>query len=136
VCFYRGCHEEFKDFFSLEDDDVFCNDVCSVMEVLGHEYNPDQCACSLIYQKWAWRWFHSTMEIDSPLFLWLMQPTWRNVMREWSYCWERLSMMNLSGSYLVISSCGTITRNEILLHKILLFPVRVGQPGQEESLCK
>jgi len=21
---------------------VFCNDVCSVMEVLGHEYNPDQ----------------------------------------------------------------------------------------------
>jgi hypothetical protein len=22
---------------------VFCNYVCSVMEVLGHEYNPDQC---------------------------------------------------------------------------------------------
>ena len=22
------------------------------------------------------------------------------------------------------------------VHKILLFPVRVGQPGQEESLCK
>jgi len=21
---------------------MFCNDVCSVMEVLGHEYNPDQ----------------------------------------------------------------------------------------------
>jgi len=21
---------------------VFCNDVCSIMEVLGHEYNPDQ----------------------------------------------------------------------------------------------
>ena len=21
---------------------VFCNDVCSVMEVLGHEFNPDQ----------------------------------------------------------------------------------------------
>jgi hypothetical protein len=21
---------------------VFCNDVCSVMEILGHEYNTDQ----------------------------------------------------------------------------------------------
>ena len=41
VCFYRGRHEEFKDFFSQEDG-VFCNDVCSIMEVLGHEYNPDQ----------------------------------------------------------------------------------------------
>ena len=42
MCFYRGRHEEFKDFFSQEDGVVFCNDVCSVMAVLGHEYNPDQ----------------------------------------------------------------------------------------------
>ena len=50
MCFYCGCHEEFKDFFSLEDGVMFCNDVCSIMEVLGHVYNPDQ-----------WRLF-----IDSP----------------------------------------------------------------------
>ena len=42
LCFYRGRHEEFKDFFSQEDGVVFCNEVCSVMEVLGHECNPDQ----------------------------------------------------------------------------------------------
>jgi len=42
VCFYRGRHEEFKDFFSQEDGVVFCNGVCSVMEVLGHEFNPYQ----------------------------------------------------------------------------------------------
>ena len=42
VCFYCGCHEEFKVFFSQEDGVVFYNDVCSVMEVLGHEFNPDQ----------------------------------------------------------------------------------------------
>ena len=42
LCFYRGRHEEFKDFFSQEDSVVFCNDVCSVMEVLSHKYNPDQ----------------------------------------------------------------------------------------------
>jgi len=51
VCFYRGRHEEFKDFFSQEGDIVFCNNICSVMEVLGHEYNPDQWLCSLIRQK-------------------------------------------------------------------------------------
>ena len=42
VCFYRERHEKFKAFFSQEDGVVFCNDVCSIMEVLGHEYNPDQ----------------------------------------------------------------------------------------------
>jgi len=42
VCFYRGRHEEFKDFFSQEDGVMFCNDVCFIMEVLGHEYIPDQ----------------------------------------------------------------------------------------------
>ena len=40
--FHRACHNEFKDFFSQEDGVVFYNDVCSVIEVLGHEYNPDQ----------------------------------------------------------------------------------------------
>ena len=42
VCFYCGHHEEFKDFFSQEDGVKFCNDVWSVLEVLGHEYNPDK----------------------------------------------------------------------------------------------
>ena len=60
-------------------------------------------ACSLICQKWAWRWFYFTTEMDSPPFLWLMQPTWRQVLKTWSYCWHRLSMTNLSGSYVVIS---------------------------------
>jgi len=41
-CFYCGRHEEFKDFFSQEDGAVFCNDVCSIVEVLGHVFNPDQ----------------------------------------------------------------------------------------------
>jgi hypothetical protein len=42
VCFYRGRHEEFKDFLSQEGGVVFCNYIRSVMEVLGYEYNPDQ----------------------------------------------------------------------------------------------
>jgi hypothetical protein len=41
MCFYCGCHKGFKDFFSQEDGVMFCN-VCSVMEILGLEYNPDQ----------------------------------------------------------------------------------------------
>jgi len=49
--FYRGRHEEFKDFFSQEDGVVFCNDVCSVMEVLGHECNTDQWRLFIVSSK-------------------------------------------------------------------------------------
>jgi len=42
VCLYHGQPEELQDFFSQEDGVVFCNDVCSVVKVLGHEYKPDQ----------------------------------------------------------------------------------------------
>jgi hypothetical protein len=86
----------------------------------------------LIHQNWSWRWFYSTTEIYSPPFLWLMQPTWRKVMKAWSCCWKRVSMRNVSGSYMVISSCSTVTRNATRVHKILMFPVLVGYPGKEE----
>ena len=42
VCFYRGRHEEFKDFFSQEDGVEFCSDFCSVLKVLGHEFITDK----------------------------------------------------------------------------------------------
>jgi len=58
VCLYHGRHEEFKDFFSLEDGVMLCNDVCSVMEVLGHEYNPDQ-----------WRLFIDSSEVSLKVVL-------------------------------------------------------------------
>ena len=75
MCFYRGRHEDFKAFLPQEDGVMFCNDICSVMEVLGHEYNPD-----------AWRLFIVSSKVNlklvllnngnrSPPFLWLMQPT-------------------------------------------------------------
>jgi hypothetical protein len=37
---------------------VFCNDVCSVMEVLGHEYNPDQ-----------WRFFTDLSKVNLKVVL-------------------------------------------------------------------
>jgi len=58
VCFYHGHHEEFKDFFSQEDGVVFCNDVCSVMEVLGRKYNPDQ-----------WRMFNDSSKVSLKVVL-------------------------------------------------------------------
>jgi hypothetical protein len=42
VCFSSGRYEEFKDLFSQEDCVLFCNDVCSVIEVLGQDYIPDR----------------------------------------------------------------------------------------------
>ena len=56
--FYHGRHEEFKIFFSQEVDVVFCSDICSVTEVLGHEYNPDQ-----------WRLFIDSSKVSLKLVL-------------------------------------------------------------------
>ena len=58
MCFYREFHEEIKDFFSQEDGVVFCNDVCSVMEVFGQEYNPEQ-----------WRFFVDSSKVSLKLVL-------------------------------------------------------------------
>jgi len=58
VCFYCVRHEEFKDLFSLEDCVVFFNDVCTVMEVLGYEYNPD-----------LWRLFIDSSKVSLKLVL-------------------------------------------------------------------
>ena len=56
--FYRGRQEELKDFFSQEDGVVFYNDVCSVMEVLGREYKPEQ-----------WRLFIDSSKVSLKLVL-------------------------------------------------------------------
>ena len=60
VCFYRGRHEEFNDLFSQEDGVVFFNDVCSVMEVLGHEFNPDQWRLFIHSSKMSLKVVYST----------------------------------------------------------------------------
>jgi len=58
VCFYHGCHKEFKSFFSQEDGVVFCNGVCSVMEIVGHKCNPDQ-----------WRLFFDSSKVSLKVVL-------------------------------------------------------------------
>ena len=37
VCF-RNRQEKFQDFYSDENDLVYCNNVCAVMDVLDHEH--------------------------------------------------------------------------------------------------
>jgi hypothetical protein len=39
VYFFRNRHDEFKCFFSQENDLVFCSDICSGMEAVGHQHN-------------------------------------------------------------------------------------------------
>jgi hypothetical protein len=75
VCFYRGCHKEFKDLFSQEEGIVFCNDICSVMEVLGHEYNPDQWLLFIVSSKMGLKLVLLHNGNRFPSFLWLMRPT-------------------------------------------------------------
>jgi hypothetical protein len=37
--YFCNRQDEFRCFFSQENDPVFCNDICSVMEALGHQHN-------------------------------------------------------------------------------------------------
>ena len=102
MCFYRGGRAVFKDFFSQEDSVVFCNDVCSVVEVLGHEYNTDQ-----------WRLFIDSSKVSLKVVLlhdgnrFPPVPLAHATNKKESYesmklLLGRLSMTNLIGSYVVI----------------------------------
>ncbi|UYV70254.1 hypothetical protein LAZ67_7002290 [Cordylochernes scorpioides] len=42
VCFFRKRQDEFQDFYSQENDLVYCNDVVSLMEALGHDHDTEE----------------------------------------------------------------------------------------------
>ncbi|UYV84953.1 hypothetical protein LAZ67_X004087 [Cordylochernes scorpioides] len=42
VCFFRKRQDEFQDFFSQENDLVYCNDAVSLMEALGHDHDTEE----------------------------------------------------------------------------------------------
>jgi len=51
MCFYCGCHEEFKDFFSQESGVMFCNMFVLLCKFLAMNITQISGACSLIRQK-------------------------------------------------------------------------------------
>ena len=137
MCFYRGRHEEFKDFFSKEDGVMFCNDVCSVMEVLGHECNPDE-----------WRLFIDSSKVSLKVILLhninkLPSVPLAHVanMKE-SYESMKLLLGKIKLDEVKRKLCGDLKVVALLLGMQLGYTkycfscVRVVQPGQEESLCK
>jgi hypothetical protein len=42
ICSCCNCQNEFKEFFSQENDLVFCNEDCSVIETVGHQHDPTE----------------------------------------------------------------------------------------------
>ncbi|UYV76619.1 hypothetical protein LAZ67_14001482 [Cordylochernes scorpioides] len=42
VCFFRKRQDEFQDFYSQENDLVYCNAVVSLMEALGHDHDTEE----------------------------------------------------------------------------------------------
>jgi hypothetical protein len=79
---------------------MFCNNVCSIMEVPGHEYNPDQ-----------WCLFTDSSKVSLKVVLLhngnsctsVPLAHAANMKESYESIWESLSMTNLSGSYAVIS---------------------------------
>jgi hypothetical protein len=108
--------------------------VCSFMKVLGHEYNPHQ-----------WRLFIHSSKVVLKLVLLHNGNRFPSVplahaanMKE-SYHSMELLMWTIKYDEFKWKLCGDLKLATLLLglqHKIVLFPVRVGQLGQEESLCK
>ena len=123
MCFYRGRHQEFKDFFSQEEGVVFCNDVCSVIGVLGHEFNPDQ-----------WRLFIDSSKVSLNVVLLHNGSNFPSVplaqTADMKESYESMKLLlgkikydefkwKLSGDLKVVAH----TQNATRVHKILLFPV-------------
>jgi len=115
VCFYRGRHEEFKDFSSQEDG-VFCNDICSIMEVLCHEYNPDQ-----------WRLFIDSSKVSLNAVLLHNGNSFpsvplvhtANMKESYESIWEILSRKNLSMWW--SQGCGTVIGMQLGFTKYCCF---------------
>ena len=42
ICFFRNRQNEFREFFSQENDLLFCNYVFSFTEALGHQHDPPE----------------------------------------------------------------------------------------------
>jgi hypothetical protein len=137
VCFSHGCHEEFNDFFSQEDGVLFCNDVCSLLEVLGQEYNPE----------W-WHLFIDSSKVSLKVVLPHNGNRFHSIplaqaanMRETCESMKLLLIKvkydefkwKLYGDLKVVA---LLLGMQLWVHKLLLFPVRVGEPGQKESLSK
>ena len=147
MCFYHGRHEEYKDFFSKEDGVMFCNGVCPIMEVLGHECNPDQWCLFIDSSKVSLKvvLLHNGNKFPSiPLVhAATMKESYESVklllgkIKYGEFKWK-LCDLKLWHCY---SECNSVTQKLLFpvqvgwSHKILLFPVHEGQPGQEESLC-
>jgi predicted nucleic acid-binding Zn ribbon protein len=107
------------------------------MEVLGHEYNTDQ-----------WRLFNDWSKVSLKVVPLHNGNRFRSIplahatnMKE-SYESMKLLLGKIKYDEFKWKLCGhlkvvgNVTQNANGVHKILLFPVRVGQPGQEESLCR
>ena len=38
MCFFRNCQRDFQDLYSEENNSLYCNKICAVMDVLDHEH--------------------------------------------------------------------------------------------------
>jgi len=41
ICFFQNSQNKFKEFFSPNNDLVFCN-ICSIIKALGHKHDPTE----------------------------------------------------------------------------------------------
>ena len=51
ICFFHNFQNDFKEFFFQENDLLYCNDVCSVIEILKKQHDLTECRLFIDYSK-------------------------------------------------------------------------------------
>ena len=51
MCFFRNRQEEFQDLYSEENDLVYFNNICAVIDVLDHEHKTTEWRLFIAYSK-------------------------------------------------------------------------------------
>jgi hypothetical protein len=99
---FWNCQNKFKNFFSQENDPVLCNDVCSVMEALGHQHNPTERRLFIDSSKISIKVVLLHNWNNFPSVLLAHSETWKTPMKIWNYFWKRSSMKNIIGTFVEI----------------------------------
>jgi hypothetical protein len=100
---------------------LFCNDVCSVIEALGHQHDPTEWRLFTDSSKASLKavLLHNGNKIASvPMLLKLKSP-----MKICNYFWKRSSMKNMLGTFVRIKGHCSLAWLAAWLHKVSLLSV-------------
>jgi hypothetical protein len=100
VCFFCKSQEEFKAFYSEENDLVYCNNVCGVMDVLDHEHKTSEWRLFIACSKTSFCTMGTNLLTVTLAYTSNMKERYENL----KILLEKFSMTNIVGPMLLLRS--------------------------------